>query len=107
MKSYASNQFLMNRAQKYRITFSILESSVFVLEMKQLLLSDCFFRAERTETFRQPDGLFAYQKSKFWYILEGLGLNNFGIFFCHLVYFWLFGIGTSWIFGKFCVIWYS
>jgi hypothetical protein len=39
-----------------------------------------------------PDDTFAYQKSKFGYILEGFGLENFGIlwpfelFYDHLVY---------------------
>jgi hypothetical protein len=32
-----------------------------------------------------PDGLFKDQKSKFWYILEGLGMENVGIFYGHLV----------------------
>jgi hypothetical protein len=34
-----------------------------------------------------PDGIFAYQKSNFGNILEGLGMDNVGIFYCHLVYF--------------------
>jgi hypothetical protein len=31
-----------------------------------------------------PDGLFSNQKSQFWYILEGLGMGNVGIFYDHL-----------------------
>jgi hypothetical protein len=26
-----------------------------------------------------PDGIFAYQKYQFWYILEGLGMENVGV----------------------------
>jgi hypothetical protein len=33
-----------------------------------------------------PDGLFSYQKSKFGYIYEGLGMENNGIFYDHFVY---------------------
>jgi hypothetical protein len=44
---------------------------------------------------RLPDGIFSNQKSQFWYILEGLGMENFGIhilwpsdvFYIHFVYF--------------------
>jgi hypothetical protein len=46
-----------------------------------------------------PDGLFSFQKSEFGYILEGLGMENVGLFRDHLEYFtsvwytlWLFGI---------------
>jgi hypothetical protein len=31
--------------------------------------------------------VFAYQKSHFWYILEGLVIGNFVIFYDHLVFF--------------------
>jgi hypothetical protein len=34
-----------------------------------------------------PDGLFSYQKSQFGYILEGLGMENVGIFYGPLVHF--------------------
>jgi hypothetical protein len=27
-----------------------------------------------------PDGIFSDQKCQFWYILEGLGMDNFGVF---------------------------
>jgi hypothetical protein len=33
-----------------------------------------------------PDGLFSNQKSQFGYILEGLAMENLGIFYEHLVY---------------------
>jgi hypothetical protein len=46
-----------------------------------------------------PDGLFSSQKSKFGFILEGLGMGNVDIFHDHLEYFmaiwynlWQFGI---------------
>jgi cyanate permease len=46
-----------------------------------------------------PDGLFSYQKSKFGYILEGLGMEKVGKFYDPLEYFtaiwyilWLLGI---------------
>jgi hypothetical protein len=32
-----------------------------------------------------PDGIFAYQKSQFWYIFEGLLMFNFDVFYGHLV----------------------
>jgi hypothetical protein len=34
-----------------------------------------------------PDGLLSYQKYQFGYILEGLGIENVGIFYDHLIYF--------------------
>jgi hypothetical protein len=34
-----------------------------------------------------PDGLFSNQKSQFGYILEGLAMENLGLFYDHLVYF--------------------
>jgi hypothetical protein len=34
-----------------------------------------------------PDGLFSYKKSPFGYILEGLGMENVGIFYYHLEYY--------------------
>jgi hypothetical protein len=33
-----------------------------------------------------PDGIFAYRKSQFGYILEGLGVDNVGILYGHSVY---------------------
>jgi hypothetical protein len=33
------------------------------------------------------DGLVSYQKSQLGYILEGLGIENVGIFYDHLQYF--------------------
>jgi hypothetical protein len=45
-----------------------------------------------------PGGIFSNQKSQFGQILEGLAMEDVGIFYCHLVYFtviwyilWLFG----------------
>jgi hypothetical protein len=34
-----------------------------------------------------PDGLFSNQKSQYGYLLEGLAMQNLGIFYDHLVYF--------------------
>jgi hypothetical protein len=34
-----------------------------------------------------PDDNFQFQKSQFWYILEGLGIENAGMFYGHLEYF--------------------
>jgi hypothetical protein len=46
-----------------------------------------------------PDGLFSNQKNQFGKILEGLAMENVGIFYVHLVHFtaiwyilWPFGI---------------
>jgi hypothetical protein len=33
-----------------------------------------------------PDGIFSYQKSQFGYMLEGLEMENVGIFYGHLKY---------------------
>jgi hypothetical protein len=33
-----------------------------------------------------PDGIFAYQKSQFGHILEGLGIKNVGTFYCNFEY---------------------
>jgi hypothetical protein len=30
-----------------------------------------------------PDGLFSDQKSQFWFIFAGLGMENLGIFYGH------------------------
>jgi hypothetical protein len=38
-----------------------------------------------------PDGIISYQKSQFWYIWEGLGIQNVGIFSSHLVFLLPFG----------------
>jgi hypothetical protein len=48
-----------------------------------------------------PYGLFSNQKSHFWQILEGLAMENLGIFYDHLVYFTAIGniLGP---FGIFC-----
>jgi hypothetical protein len=48
-----------------------------------------------------PDGLFSYQKSKFGYILEVLGMENVGIFYGHLEYFMTIWY-VSWPFCIFC-----
>jgi hypothetical protein len=45
-----------------------------------------------------PDGLFYYQKSQFGYILEGLGMENVGIFYDHLEYIMAFWYNL-WRFG--------
>jgi hypothetical protein len=46
-----------------------------------------------------PDGIFSNQKSRFGQILEGLAMEDVGVFYVHLVYFmaiwyilWPFGI---------------
>jgi hypothetical protein len=33
-----------------------------------------------------PEGIFAFKKYQFEYILDGLGIENVGIFYGHLVY---------------------
>jgi hypothetical protein len=38
-----------------------------------------------------PDGLFSNKKSQFWYIFEGLGLENVLIFYDLLKYFMAIG----------------
>jgi hypothetical protein len=43
-----------------------------------------------------PDGLFSNQKSKFGKILEGLAMEDVGIFYGHLVHFIVF----CYIFGR-------
>jgi hypothetical protein len=52
-----------------------------------------------------PDGLFSNQNSQFGKILEGLAMENLGIFYDHLVYFRPIG-SILWSFGIFVVIWY-
>jgi hypothetical protein len=48
-----------------------------------------------------PDGLFSNQKSQFWSSLEGLTMENIGIFNDHLVYFTAIG-NILWPFDIFC-----
>jgi hypothetical protein len=48
-----------------------------------------------------PDGLFSNQKSRFGKTLEGLAMENVGIFYIHLVYFMAIG-NIVWPFGIFC-----
>jgi hypothetical protein len=55
-----------------------------------------------------PDGIFSNQKSQFWLILEGLAMEDVGIFYDHLVYFtaiwyimWPFGIFYGYLEKKF------
>jgi hypothetical protein len=58
-----------------------------------------------------PDGLFSNQKLQFGYILEGLGMENFGIFYDHLeiftaIWYNLMALLYSlWSFGIFSPIW--
>jgi hypothetical protein len=39
-----------------------------------------------------PDGLFACQKSQFWYIFEGLGMEYFGMSFVQFLFLMPFGV---------------
>jgi SOS-response transcriptional repressor LexA len=51
-----------------------------------------------------PDGIFSSQKSQFWLLLEGLAMEDVGIFHGHLVHFpavWY----ILWAFNIFCGIW--
>jgi hypothetical protein len=48
-----------------------------------------------------PDGLFSNQRPQFWSILEGLAMENLGIFYDHLVYFTAMG-NILWAFSIFC-----
>jgi hypothetical protein len=50
-----------------------------------------------------PDGSFPDQKSKFGYILEGLGMESVVILSGHLEYFTTIGY-ILWAFGNFVVI---
>jgi hypothetical protein len=59
-----------------------------------------------------PDGLFSNQKSQFGKILEGLGMENAGVLYGHLLYLRSFGIFTIiwYIYGhlaNFMAIWYT
>jgi hypothetical protein len=53
------------------------------------------------KTARMPDGLFSDQKSAFGFIREGLGMDNVGIFYIHLVYFTALWY-ILWQFGTIC-----
>jgi hypothetical protein len=48
--------------------------------------------ANKTSPAWLPDGLFSNQKSQFGKILEGLEVEDVGIFYGHLKYFWTFEI---------------
>jgi hypothetical protein len=48
-----------------------------------------------------PDGLFSNQKSKFGQIVEGLAMEDDGIFYGRLVHLTVFGY-ILWTFGIFC-----
>jgi hypothetical protein len=50
---------------------------------------------------RLPDGLFSNQKSEFGKILEGLAMENLGMFYDHLVCFMAIG-NILWPLGIFC-----
>jgi hypothetical protein len=59
------------------------------------------------------DGIFSKQKSKFWYILQGLVMEDFGILYGHLVNFtnvWYialpFGIFYGYLVYVFFPFWY-
>jgi hypothetical protein len=52
-------------------------------------------------TTRLPDGLFSNPKSQFGKILEGLAMENLGIFYDHLVYLTAIWY-ILWSFGIFC-----
>jgi hypothetical protein len=62
---------------------------------------------------RLPDGIFSNQKYHFGLILEGLAMEDVGIFYGHLVYItvilyilWPFGICILWPF-RIWAIWYT
>jgi hypothetical protein len=38
-----------------------------------------------------PNDIFAYQKYQFWYTLSDLGMEQFSIYYGHLVFSWTFG----------------
>jgi hypothetical protein len=50
-----------------------------------------------------PDGIFSNQKSQLRYILGGLGMENFGIFYGHCVFLKLFVKLHCRLVGIFCV----
>jgi hypothetical protein len=52
-----------------------------------------------------PDGFFSNQKYRFGYILEGLAMEDVGIFYGHLVYFTAIGVFCGHLI-YFIVIWY-
>jgi hypothetical protein len=52
-----------------------------------------------------PDGIFSNQKSQFGKILEGLAMEDVGIFNDHLVQFTVIWY-ILWPFGRFMVIWH-
>jgi hypothetical protein len=52
-----------------------------------------------------PDGVFSKQKSKFGSILEGLRMENIGIFYVHLEYFTAIWYNL-WPFGNVDAFWY-
>jgi hypothetical protein len=41
---------------------------------------------EMAENSGLPDGLFSYQKFKFWHSFQGLGMEDFGTFFGKLLF---------------------
>jgi hypothetical protein len=64
-------------------TFAIIYQSTIQLAADQVFLS--------TSRPGLPDGLFWNQKSQFGKILEGISMENLGIFYDHLVYFTAIG----------------
>jgi hypothetical protein len=58
----------------------------------------CWWNFTRNEEPGLPDGLFSNQKSKFGQILDGLPMEDVGIFYWHLVHFTVFGY-ILWTFG--------
>jgi hypothetical protein len=66
----------------------------------QLLLSSIFASAPGL-----PDVIFSDQKSHFWFILEGLVMENVGLFHGLLGYFTAISY-ILWSFGNFVVSWY-
>jgi hypothetical protein len=58
----------------------------FLIEsLTNFFLTEIFFSISSEVCPGLPDGLFLDQKSQFGYILEGLGMENVGIFFSRLV----------------------
>jgi hypothetical protein len=88
-KSFKQNSFEQN--SPIRGIFGIFEMSE---------RSICHAGRVRTES-GLPDYLFAYQKSQFWYILDGLGVENVCILHFNLVYFVVVWY-VVWPLTKFC-----
>jgi hypothetical protein len=107
LNSFADTNSLSAHFLKFVQTFNRADPEFLHLgcEKERFVLS-FYFNSTYVNWEGLPDGIFAYQQSQFWYILQCLGMKNFGIFYGNLVFSY---IAIRYLYGnlvRFMAVWY-